>query len=53
MLLILVITVIASCQAFNRPTLKEQLLYHPYRVNQEWHRIVTHAFVHADFTHWH
>ena len=32
MLLILVITVIASYQAFNRPTLKEQLLYHPYRV---------------------
>lgn len=53
MLLILVITVIASYQAFNRPTLKEQLLYHPYRVKtyQEWHRIVTHAFVHADFTH--
>ena len=53
MLLILAITVIASYQAFNRPTLKEQLLYHPYRVKtfQEWHRIVTHAFVHADFTH--
>lgn len=53
MLLILVVTVIASYQAINRPMLKEQLLYHPYRVKafHEWHRIVTHAFVHADFTH--
>lgn len=53
MLLILVVTVIASYQAINRPALKEQLLYHPYRVKEfkEWHRIVTHAFVHADFTH--
>ena len=53
MLIILVVTVIASYQANNRPSLKEQLLYHPYRVKafKEWHRIVTHAFVHADFTH--
>ncbi len=53
MFLILVVTVIASYQAINRPMLKEQLLYHPYRVKafHEWHRIVTHAFVHADFTH--
>jgi membrane associated rhomboid family serine protease len=53
MLFILVVTVIASYLAFNRPALKEQLLYHPYRVNafKEWHRIVTHAFVHADFMH--
>ena len=30
-----------------QPALKEQLLYHPYRVKafKEWHRIVTHAFV--------
>ena len=53
MLIILVVTVIVSYQANNRPSLKEQLLYHPYRVKafKEWHRIVTHAFVHADFTH--
>lgn len=53
MLIILVVTVLASYLAFNRPALKEQLLYHPYRVNafKEWHRIVTHAFVHADFNH--
>jgi membrane associated rhomboid family serine protease len=53
MLIILVVTVIASYLAFNRPALKEQLLYHPYRVKafKEWHRIVTHAFVHADFSH--
>ena len=53
MLIILVVTVIASYQANNRPSLKEQLLYHPYRVKtfKEWHRIVTHAFVHSDFTH--
>ena len=53
MLIILVVTVIASYLAFNRPALKEQLLYHPYRVKafNEWHRIVTHAFVHADFNH--
>ena len=53
MLIILVVTVIVSYRANNRPSLKEQLLYHPYRVKafKEWHRIVTHAFVHADFTH--
>jgi membrane associated rhomboid family serine protease len=53
MLIILVVTVFASYQAMNRPALKEQLLYHPYRVKafNEWHRTVTHAFVHADFTH--
>ena len=53
MLIFLVVTVIASYQAINRPELKEQLLYHPYRVKafNEWHRVVTHAFVHADFTH--
>ena len=53
MLIILVVTVIVSYQANNRPSLKEQLLYHPYRVKafKEWYRIVTHAFVHADFTH--
>ena len=53
MLIILIVTVIASYQANNRPSLKEQLLYHPYRVKafKEWHRIVAHAFVHADFTH--
>ena len=53
MLIILVVTVIVSYQANNRPSLKDQLLYHPYRVRafKEWYRIVTHAFVHADFTH--
>jgi len=53
MLIILVVTVIVSYRANNRPSLKEQLLYHPYRVKafKEWHRIVAHAFVHADFTH--
>ena len=53
MLTILVVTVIVSYQANNRPSLKEQLVYHPYRVKafKEWHRIVAHAFVHADFTH--
>ena len=53
MILILVVTVIASYQAIKRPALKEQLLYHPYRVRafNEWHRVVTHAFVHADLTH--
>jgi len=53
MLIILVVTVIVSYQANNRSSLKEQLLYHPYRVRvfKEWYRIVTHAFVHADFTH--
>lgn len=52
-IIILITTVIVSYQAFNRPHLKERLLYHPYRVqaHNEWHRIITHAFVHADFTH--
>lgn len=51
--LILLATVFASYQALQRPLLIDRLLYSPYRVKHlsEWHRVFTHALVHADYTH--
>lgn len=50
---ILIATVLVSYQAMQRPVVKEKLLYVPYRVKHlnEWYRVLTHALVHADYTH--
>lgn len=50
---ILIATGVVSWFANRRPELKEFLLLHPYRIKhaQEWHRLITHAFVHGDATH--
>ena len=52
-ILILIATVFVSYLAFDRPPLKEMLVFYPYqiKVKNEWHRILTHAFIHADYTH--
>lgn len=53
LLFILIITGLVSWQANQRPDLKDKLLLHPFRVKHEnqWYRILTHAFVHGDSTH--
>ena len=53
LMLILAITALTSWQGFNKPALLDQFVLHPYRVKYEnqWYRLVTHAFIHANFTH--
>lgn len=50
--LVVLVTVLVSWQLMERPDKSKWLLV-PYRcfVNKEWHRVVTHAFVHADWMH--
>lgn len=51
--LIIGLTVITSWQCFNNRELFMKLALMPYRVSHrnEWYRVFTHAFVHADMTH--
>ena len=52
-LILVVMTSIISYQAFNNPTMRQKLLFHPYTVKQngEFYRFLTHGFVHADWGH--
>jgi membrane associated rhomboid family serine protease len=52
-LLILISTVAISWQAFNKTQLQERLLFIPYNVKhyQEYHRLLSHIFIHADIAH--
>ncbi len=45
--------VILSLAAFRNPALLSKLLFNPYQVVQrrEYYRIITHAFIHANFIH--
>ena len=47
-ILIIVVTVIVSFTANNKPELFQKLLLNPYLVynNKEWYRLFTHAFIH-------
>ena len=51
--IILAVTVAVSIACFNNYSLFNKLSYSPYRMTRsgEWYRIVTHGFVHADWTH--
>lgn len=50
---ILAITILVSLKAFNEAEFKSKLLLNPFDVvqNKKWYRVVTHAFIHADFMH--
>ena len=52
-LIIIIITVISSFLAFNDKDLQYKLMMSPYQVkhHKEWHRLITHAFVHKDYLH--
>jgi membrane associated rhomboid family serine protease len=51
--LIIIITCVVSIIAFNKESLKEDLLFWPYRIQRQgqWHRFITHGVLHADFLH--
>jgi membrane associated rhomboid family serine protease len=52
-LIILIINIAISWQAFQNLELKERLLFTPYTVkrNREIYRLFSHLFIHADITH--
>lgn len=52
-LLILAANVILSIACFNNQELFYKLDFQPYEIirKKEWYRFITHAFLHADFTH--
>lgn len=51
--LLIIVTAAVSIACFNKYQLFERLSLKPYRVvqHQEWWRIITHGFVHADWIH--
>ncbi len=52
-IILIVITVAVSYAAFKSPKLMEQLQFNASKIyhNHEYHRLVTHAFVHANWEH--
>ena len=52
-ILIVIITVGISMLAFSNREIMDKLQFTPYRTihNKEWHRLITHGFVHADYMH--
>ncbi len=51
--IILIATIAISLWADKNVELKERMLFIPYRIKHqhEFHRFITHAFIHADFPH--
>ena len=51
--IIIGITAVISYLCFNNQELFYKLAFNPYRTikNNEWHRLITHGFVHADTNH--
>jgi len=52
-IIIVIITSVISVAAFSNKTLFNRLLFNPYQTyhRKEWHRIVTHGFLHANWVH--
>lgn len=52
-LIIVIITSIVSVIAFSNSSLFSRLQFNPYQVyhRREWHRIITHGLLHADWMH--
>ncbi|HCY00626.1 MAG TPA: rhomboid family intramembrane serine protease [Bacteroidales bacterium] len=50
---IIIITAIVSIMSLNNRTLMEKLQFNPYNTyhKKQWYRLITHAFVHADYMH--
>jgi membrane associated rhomboid family serine protease len=51
--IIIAINVILSLIAFSKEEVKSNLLFNPFAVkhNNQWWRVISHAFIHADFIH--
>lgn len=52
-LFIVIATAAISILAFSNQQIMDKLLFSPYKTihNREWHRLLTHGFVHADYMH--
>ena len=52
-LIIVIITSVISVLAFSNRTMFDRLQFNPYQVyhRKEWYRIITHGFLHANWTH--
>ncbi|MDB4655408.1 rhomboid family intramembrane serine protease [Flavobacteriales bacterium] len=52
-IILLIITVLASISAFQSPDLKAKLMFNASLVkhSNQWYRVLTHAFIHADWFH--
>lgn len=52
-LILIGITAIISISAFNNDALFQRMIFNPYLVKHrnEWYRVVTHAFIHANYSH--
>ena len=52
-LVIIIITTLASIAVFESPRLFDKLALTPYFIvrNKEWYRVITHGFIHANWTH--
>jgi len=52
-IIIIIITAIFSYIAFRNPNIMRRYDFAPYRIakNKEYHRFITHAFLHADWPH--
>lgn len=51
--IIVLVTAVVSIACFSNRKLFNELAFSSYRVvnNREWYRVITHGFVHADYTH--
>lgn len=51
-LIIIAVTVLISYQAFQKPDLMNRFIFYPPAVEQrEWYRLISHGFLHADYSH--
>lgn len=52
-IILVVVNVFISWQAFNNTSLKEKLIFHPYLIkrDKEWYRLFSHSWIHADWQH--
>jgi membrane associated rhomboid family serine protease len=52
-LVLIIMTGLISYQAFSNADMRQKLMFHPYTIRQngEYHRFLTHGFVHANWQH--
>jgi membrane associated rhomboid family serine protease len=53
LMIIIIVTVLVSLNAFNKSLILDKMVYSPYRVKheKEYYRLVSHMFIHADSVH--
>jgi len=52
-IILIALNVLISWQAFEKPVLKEKMLFIPYNVKhfKEYYRLFSHSWIHADWQH--